>query len=260
VSRFTLIAGVVVALLGTLPAARGEDAKQWGTLKGRVVWGGGDVPQRKPLNVDKDMGHCLSKGPLLSEEWVVNPKNKGVQWTFVWLDVEPKSKDRLPVHPNLQKIQQPNVTIDQPTCMFEPHCLGLRQGQNLVVKNSAPIPHNVNWAGNPLKNPGGNVLVPAGGQFVIQDLKADRFPLQVTCNIHPWMKARVGVFDHPYFAVTDADGNFEIKDAPAGNYRLKVYHESIGWRNGAAGKDGEKTAVKPGAVTDLGSLEIAPPK
>lgn len=254
---FTALAGLLLAV----PARAADDSK-WGTIKGQIVWGGGDIPERKPINVDKDVDHCKSKGDLLSEDWVVNKKNKGVRWTFVWLDVNPPAKDqpkdKLPIHPDLQKIQQSDVTMDQPVCMFEPHCLGLREGQNLKVKNSAPIPHSVSWTGTPTKNPGGNVVVPAGGQFVIKDLKADRFPLQISCTIHPWMKARVGVFDHPYFAVTDADGNFEIKNAPAGNYRLKVYHESIGWRNGAAGRDGEKITIKPGGVTDVGKLDVKP--
>jgi hypothetical protein len=69
------------------------------------------------------------------------------------------------------------------------------------------------------------------------------------------MSARLAVYDHPYFAITDADGKFEIKNAPAGNYRLKVYHESVGWRGGAAGANGEKITIKPGA-NDLGALKL----
>ena len=62
------------------------------------------------------------------------------------------------------------------------------------------------------------------------DLVADRLPIKIECNIHPWMNGWVRVFDHPYFAVTDADGNFELKNAPAGNYRLMVWHGQGGWR------------------------------
>ena len=91
----------------------------------------------------------------------------------------------LPIHPSLQDVKEKKVTLDQPMCAFVPHCLAIREGQDLEVKNSAPIPHNVNWSGNPIKNPGGNILIPAGGAFVIQNLKADRFPLMVSCNIHP---------------------------------------------------------------------------
>jgi hypothetical protein len=130
----------------------------------------------------------------------------------------------------------------------------MREGQVLVAKNSSPIQHNVHWSGiNQVKNPGGNSIVPAGGSLKIDNLKADKMPLNIKCDIHPWMNARVGVFDHPYFAVTDENGNFEIKLAPAGEYRLKVYHDAIGWRNGAKGRDGEKITIKTGEVTDVGN-------
>ena len=54
-------------------------------------------------------------------------------------------------------------------------------------------------------------------------------PFSYSCSIHPWMKGYVGTFAHPYFAVTDADGNFEIKNAPAGDWRLLVWQEKVGW-------------------------------
>jgi hypothetical protein len=238
------------------PADQGDSA--WGTIKGQIVWDGGAIPEPKVLNVNKDQEHCLGKGPILSEDWVINKNNKGVRWTFVWLAPEPGGSAKLPVHPTLKDIPNKEVEIDQPRCAFVPHCLGMREGQVLVAKNSAPIQHNIRWVGNPSKNPGDNQIIPAGGSLKISNLKADRLPLVVECNIHPWMKARVAVFDHPYFAVTDENGNFEIKQAPAGNYRLKVYHDAIGWRNGAEGKDGEKITIKSGGVNDVGKLGIKP--
>src|SRR4029077_12719740 len=172
---------------------------------------------------------------ILSEDWVVNKENKGVRWTFVWLAPEPGGAAKLPIHPTLKDIQNKEVEIDQPHCAFVPHCLAMRQGQVLVVKNSSAIALNVNWAGHPLKNLGGNQIIPAQGSLRLEGLKADRLPLTIKCNIHQWMKARLGVFDHPYFAVTDENGNFEIKLAPAGTYRLKVYHDAGGWRGGTEG-------------------------
>jgi hypothetical protein len=88
--------------------------------------------------------------------------------------------------------------------------------------------------------------------------KTNRFPHTLCCNIHPWMNARVGVFDHPYFAVTDERGAFEIRLAPKGAWRLKVWHEKVGWRGGAEGKDGQKIEVRDQRVTDLGDLDLKP--
>lgn len=236
-----------------------NDEKSWGTIKGQVVWDGGAIPEPKVLNITKDQEHCLGKGPILSEEWVINKNNKGIRWTFVWLAPEPGGAAPLPIHPTLKDIPNKEVEMDQPRCAFVPHSLAMREGQVLVAKNSADIQHNVHWSGiNQLKNPGGNNIIPAGGAFKIEGLKADKLPLSFECNIHPWMKARVGVFDHPYFAVTDENGNFEIKLAPAGEYRLKVYHDAVGWRGGAAGRNGEKITIKGGGVTDVGRLGLKP--
>jgi hypothetical protein len=243
------------AAVAPKPAADQSDS--WGTIKGQIVYEGDSIPERKALNVTKDQEHCLGKGPILSEEWVVNKENKGVRWAFVWLAPEPGGKP-LPIHPSLKDIPNKEVEIDQPRCAFVPHCLAMREGQVLVAKNSSPIAHNVHWTGTQLKNPGGNNIIPAGGTVKIEGLKEDKFPLLVDCNIHPWMKARVAVLAHPYFAVTDENGNFEIKLAPAGEYRLKVYHESVGWRGGAEGRNGQKIPIKAGGVTDLGKLGLKP--
>ncbi|GIW80177.1 MAG: hypothetical protein KatS3mg105_1984 [Gemmatales bacterium] len=242
----------------TLFVANAEAAQPqgWGNIKGRVVWGGGEIPKREPLKVDADKAHCLEKGPLLSEEWVVNPKNKGVKWVFVWLDTDPNGQP-VPVHPKLEKITEKQVFIDQPRCAFIPRSLAMRAGQELVVKNSSPVAHNVNWSGiNRFKNPGGNVVIPPKSSYTIKNLKPDKLPLMVACNIHKWMRARVAVFDHPYFAVTDENGAFEIKMAPAGKFRLKVYHDAVGWRNGAEGRFGELITIKAGETTDVGNLDI----
>jgi hypothetical protein len=117
--------------------------------------------------------------------------------------------------------------------------------------------HNFNWTGG-LKNPGANQAMAPGTQMSIKDLKADRFPIKVACNIHTWMSGYVRVFDHPYFAVTDADGKFTIPKAPAGSYRLFVWHESVGFRGGVEGRNGTPVTIAAGQTTDLGKLDIQP--
>jgi hypothetical protein len=215
--------------LGGLPALFGQSESGWGTIHGQVVLAGDAVPAPKPVSVTKDENHCLSKGPIYSEELVVNKVNHGVRWAFVWLAPVDKSAPPLAIHPSQKGIKEKQVTIDQPCCMFVPHALAIRQGQEVVAKNSAPISHNVHWTGHPLKNPGGNRIIPPGQELTIEGLKADRLPVQITCDIHGWMKAYLRVFDHPYFAVTDENGKFEIRQAPAGKCLLVVWHEAVGW-------------------------------
>ena len=132
----------------------------------------------------------------------------------------------------------------------------MREGQQLHVHNSAPIAHNVKWDGGRLKNPGSNVIIPANGNVNIK-LNADKAPIAISCNIHPWMKGWVRVFDHPYFAVTDENGNFEIKNAPAGKLKMIIWQEDMGFKGGEAGKDGSPITVKAGD-NDQGVIKIKP--
>jgi hypothetical protein len=262
-----LIASLVVcaALLGlaNLPDAVAQDGK-WATIKGRIIWGGDKIPERQKIaipdaNADKQV--CTKDGDIYDEKWVVNPKNKGLRYTFVWLaPADPKDKTAtLPIHPDLKEPKNKDVIIDQPLCQFVPHALGMRQGQVLVAKNKPPFQHNFKWTGNPNnENAGSNVLIPAGTERKIEGLVADRLPIRIECNIHPWMGGWLRVFNHPYFAITDADGNFEMAKAPVGNWRLIVWHGSGGWLGGAKGRDGQPIAVKAGD-TSVGDLTYPPP-
>ena len=62
------------------------------------------------------------------------------------------------------------------------------------------------------------------------------------------------VFDHPYFAVTDAEGKFEIKNAPAGKWRIMYRHEN-GYHKGKAGNKGFPVEIKDHG---RGTLELLP--
>src|SRR4051812_39112552 len=212
----------VFAALIAVPVVLAQN-NDWGDIKGRIFWDAkAPIPEQAAIasvNQTADKAHCLKDGPVLSENWVVNKKNRGLQWTFAWLiNVDPKDKNPLPIHPALKAIPKKDGEIDQPTCAFIPHALAIREGQTLLAKNSSPVSHNIKWTGIKESNQG-NVTLPAGKSVPIK-LEPERLPIKVECNIHPWMNGRVGVFTHPYFALTDADGNFEIKNAPAGKYRI----------------------------------------
>jgi hypothetical protein len=250
--RRYLALAVTAVILSPAPSL----AQAWGNVKGKVNWAGA-IPEAVKINVDQDQKHCLKDGPLFKENFVINAKNKGVKNVFVWLAPAPKGGP-LPVHPGLVKVPNKVVVIDQPCCAFVPHAVAMREGQTVEAKNSAPVPHNFKWSGHPLKNPGGNQIIPPGGKLVIDNLKADRLPISVGCDIHKWMTGYIRVFDHPYFAVTDADGRFEIKNAPAGTWRLIAWQEGVGWVN-AGGKDGEPFTVAANKTTDHNlQLKAAP--
>ena len=84
--------------------AAAEDKSQWGDLKGQVVWAEDEIPAPKELAVTGDnMAHCLSKGPLFSQDWVINKENKGIQYVFVWLAPQPPT-DVPPPSPSCRSI------------------------------------------------------------------------------------------------------------------------------------------------------------
>jgi hypothetical protein len=183
----------------------------------------------------------LAKGPILDESVIVNPKNRGIKNVVVWL--RPDNNDlraafaQNEVHPVDAKRKPADVVIDQPCCMFVDRVSCARVGDTIVVKNSAAIVHNFFWAS--INNGNFNANVPANGQWKMPNaLVAESPPIQYKCTIHGWMTAYVRVFDHPCYAVTDDDGKFEIKNAPAGKFRIVYWHES-GLRGGAKGRFGE---------------------
>ncbi len=63
------------------------------------------------------------------------------------------------------------------------------------------------------------------------------------------MKSWVRIFDHPYFALTDEDGKFEIKNAPAGKYNLVMWQGGVGWVNG--GKNGQTIEIPAGGTVEV---------
>ncbi len=116
-----------------------------------------------------------------------------------------------------------------------------------MAKNPSPVAHNFSYLGGD-DNPGDNKLVPAGGSHTVKDLKASSHVIVVSCTIHPWMKGWIRVFGHPYYALTDDNGKFEIKKAPAGRYNLVVWHEE-GWLNGD--KRGKPIDIPAGGIIEV---------
>lgn len=251
---------LLTALAATLFAgvAANADDKKWATIKGQIVFPADKpVPEKKEINVTADKEHCLSKGALVGEELIVNAKNKGVKNVWVYLKpAEGDTFDAAAVHPDLAKPAAKEHTVDQPVCAFVPRVVVARAGDTLVVKNSSPVPHNIKFTSDNMEF---NQTLAAGGSYKAEKpLEAQKQPATFQCNIHPWMNGRVVIFDHPYFALTDDDGKFEIKNAPEGNFRIFYRHEN-GYHKGKEGAKGFPIEIK-GPTTDLKPLEIVLPE
>jgi plastocyanin len=236
--------------------ASAAHADEWGSIKGRFVFGG-DAPAASELKADKDVEVC-GKHKLLAEELVVGA-DKGIANVVVYV------RDKgVKVNPEMAAAaagQKPE--LDNKDCRFEPHVQFVQTGQELVIKNSDSVGHNSNVA--TVKNPPSNNLIPSGGQTTLKFTSDEAIPAQVTCNIHPWMKAWLVVRPNPYAAVSKADGSFEIKGVPAGEVELQFWHEKAGYigemtMGGKAEKasKGRKKVAVAAAGTDLGEIVLAP--
>lgn len=118
------------------------------------------------------------------------------------------------------------VVLDQRGCQFIPRVLALRTGQTLAVKNSDPVSHNIHPT--PKENRDWNQQQPPGAPDLQRKFAVPEVMIPVKCNVHNWMRSYIAVVDHPYFAVTDAEGRFAWPDLPPGKYTLAVWHESLG--------------------------------
>jgi plastocyanin len=118
------------------------------------------------------------------------------------------------------------VAIDQRACVYVPRVVGARVGQTLQVRNSDEGLHNVHSAstrGNDF-----NLSQPTAGMGHRLSLRNAEKMLRITCDVHRWMTAFVGVVDHPYFATSGAGGTFTIANVPIGTHTIQAWHELFG--------------------------------
>jgi hypothetical protein len=250
-----------LAVLAVLAFAPPVGAQKWGTIKGQVVFGGKGMPKIDFVDVNKDQAHCLRNGKIAKQNWTVNKSNKGVRYAVVYLIDAKNFKAALPINPKLAKLPGKTITVDQPCCMFEPRVVALQGSKDtLEVKNTAEISHNVKIDGGPL-GPNENKILPPNTSLTLKKIAARPTGIPISCSIHGWMNGYVFSFNHPYFAVTDKDGKFEIKNAPAGKYKLVIWHEEAGWVTGGKSPmrgGGKVITIAANKTTDLGKFKANP--
>jgi plastocyanin len=118
------------------------------------------------------------------------------------------------------------VSIEQKGCVYGPHVLGLQAGQTFQVVNTDATIHNIHPL--PRNNREWNRSQPPGSPPLQQTFGREEIAIPVKCDVHPWMRAYIAVFKHPYFDVTGADGKFDIKSLPPGSYTISAWHEKFG--------------------------------
>ena len=185
------------------------------TLMGTVKYDGKAMPKTPKTQVKMDADPvCGSshKEPVYRQGLIVN-ENKNLKNVLVYL----KDAKYDSVAPVTQAV------IDQNGCTYSPHVQGMMAGQELLIKNSDATLHNIH--GLPVINSEFNFAMPKVVKEKAIRIDKAEHPIKIKCDVHPWMKAYVSVFDHPYFAVTDDTGRYQIDNVPPGKYEVVAWHE-----------------------------------
>ena len=201
------------------PAGQKVDTSIAGDVKGTVTIDG-MAPKNAAIKMNADP-KCVTfnKTPQFQETYEVGSDGKSLANVFVYV------KDGLGNY--VYDTPTEPVRIDQQACRYHPHVFGIRVGQPLEILNSDDTLHNIHAmpkAGNAEFNTG----QPIQGMKTTHTFDKQEIMVPFKCDVHGWMNAYVGVVDHPYFAVSDKDGKFELKTLPPGTYTIVAWHEKMG--------------------------------
>jgi hypothetical protein len=280
--KFWLCLLVVVSLLGLSVACGGGDdddvveedgsstggstgtpyqaSGNEGTVTGKVAFTGAvDPPQAIDMNADSA---CAQKNPNAVAETVVVKDGK-LQNVFIYIK-DGNTADGKKITGFAFPPPGEPVILDQNGCHYVPHVIGIQANQGFEVKNSDPTSHNVNVQGK--QNPPWNIVQGPNAQPIMQKFPRPETVIPIKCNQHPWMKAYVGVVNHPFYAVSGADGSYTIKGLPPGKYNLVAWHERYGEKTmevnlaakGTATADFAFDSATASDVPRSGSLQVMP--
>jgi plastocyanin len=215
-------------------------AAQAGTISGTATYDG-KVPALKPLSVAAEPICAKQHGTVPNEMLVLGAGN-------TMANVMVRVVSGLPAGKTYPAPTTP-VTMDQHGCQYKPHVMGIMIGQQFKVLNNDGILHNVHALSK--VNPTFNMAMPPTRKEADHTFGKEEGMFVIKCDVHPWMQSYMGVFSHPFFAVTGPDGKFTIPNLPAGTYEIEAWHEKLGT---------QKSKVTVGASdTQTASFKFAPP-
>ena len=192
------------------------DEANGATVTGKVTIDG-TSPVMKALDMSANP-FCVRAHPTAQKSEEVEAGAGGaLKDVFVWI------KDGDAVTGKQWQVPTTAVLLDQNGCMYKPHVLGVMAGQNLDIKTSDQTNHNIHPM--PQVNQEWNESQAPGSEDKMKSFPRQEVMIPVKCQIHPWMKAYIGVVSHPFFAVTGDDGSYTIKGLPPGTYTVEFWQE-----------------------------------
>jgi len=214
-----LLALLMVVLAPKLSAAQTDyqvvSVENGGTIKGTVKWQG-PLPHLVASEINKDPQVCDPLGQKRRDlERLLVAPNGGVANTVVFLRNITRGK--------AMDLPAPRRFLNQKNCRYEPHILLVPLQATLTVRDSDPLLHTVQMSGSADYN----LPFVLAGQEITRPMTREG-KVSLRCNVHVWMNGEMMVARHPYYAVTDEFGNFELTQVPPGDYEIVAWHE--GWR------------------------------
>ena len=212
-SRFSLLTAVLLlsaSAHGYEEVARGD---RGGTISGRITYLGRPPTPRSTL-VTRDVAVC---GATHADDAIQVSNDGGVQDVVVHL---------LEVRSGKKWTDAMQPVLDQKGCHYVPHVQVVRQDATLQVKSSDPVLHNVHSFLN--GSTVINLAVPPAKGLVLHQKLDKAGGMQLKCDVHSFMRGGIFVAANPYYALTHADGSYEIRDVPPGTYTIATWQEAAG--------------------------------
>ena len=215
------------------PFSKTIDPSTAGTLKGKVTFAGeAPAPRELQMAGNPECSVLHPQGKALSEELLVSAGSLQNVFVYVKEGLEGNHFDP-PAEP---------VTITNQGCLYVPHVAGVQVGQPLILLNNDQTLHNIH--AYPKNSTPFNLGLPFQGMKQTKKFTSPEVMVKMKCDVHPWMEGYIGVLPHPYFAVSDSSGAFEIKNLPPGEYTIEAWHEKLGVQS-------QKVTIEPRGTKEI---------
>lgn len=203
---------LLVASIAVLAALSGCSTGS-GSLSVVVTFDGEPIPARTALPVNVDIATCSDR--VFDENIIVDSNTRGLKNVVVRL--EGRWEGQLP---------KTNIVISNEACLFVPHVAVTTKGSSLKITNEDPIFHTT-------------TATFFGKTYFEISLVAGEAPppprsmsqaglIELTCNLHAWMKGYIYVHDNPFIALSNETGKLILENIPPGTYDLESWHEGLG--------------------------------